>query len=72
MIKSRRDLLSVVLHVGEVFGVLNAFFYFVTVLHMLHEAADAGVEDVGKTVLAEILLGKNPEGLSEFIVVLEP
>jgi hypothetical protein len=63
---------SELLHVGEVGGVGDAFGHLVAVLDVLVEVLDAGIEDVGEGVLAQVLHGEDAVGLGEGVLLLQP
>jgi hypothetical protein len=66
------NVISIVFHACEAFGLLYALFYFITVFYMLVEAGNSRVEDVGKTVFAQIFLGKDAINPSVAVVFVQP
>lgn len=63
---------SELLHVGEALGIADPFGHLVAVLDMLVHVLDAGVEDVGQAVLAQVLHAENAVGLCVRVVGLQP
>ena len=58
---------SVILHVGEMFGVINAFGYLFYIFQVFVKAGDLGVKYAAQTMLPHVMFGNDSVNLCKFV-----
>ena len=57
---------------GKIFRMDHSFQHLVAILNVLVKILNSGVENIGKTVPAEVFISQDSEGLCEVILRVEP